>query len=913
MLTTSYKFLQTQRILLAILFCFTFFPISLLYGQDHITKGIYNASQNIYFEDRACETMAHIESYNLYSEENIDILKSYLDTLKTTRSAPLLEARIHLTLTNYHLRKEDFNDGLQQILKVIEIANQQGEKSKEWLVVRADAHKKNRDIYYKELKSEKSLEESFKAYELYIEAQDTAKAGSMLTSIGVDYAMLSDNENAMKYINQSILLLEPLKTLEWQKWALRAKFCKGVVQFNMKKFVEAKSTLYAILPKMKELQHNNYNLALSYLGNIEQELGNYEAAIQYLNTSLEVVRAANDWNTILFTSSKLSNLHESLGQYKEAYHYSQIALAYTDSIAYKRVESKSENLQLEIEKLSEKQTIKDLEIQQKLTESKHRNKITLLTALFFVSLTSLFFWFYKRSFQQKQSLILADKETELQKVRERLLASVTHELRTPLTVVLGHIEAVRNKEHLDQEVSQSLVIAEKNAKNLLTQMNQLMDWNRLEAKAMILNNSNGNLSRWIQSIFENVKENSKTKKLQWELNITNDEVVRKLDYKKLETILKNLLTNAVKHTPTNGHIRLSMNILENNRAQIVIQDTGSGIAEDQLNHIFDWYYQAQNQQPHQAKGFGIGLALSKELVLLMKGNINIDSEVNKGTTFNLIIPFEKAISTNGVLDNSHDLKRSKQSGITSINSHKPTLLIIEDHLDLANHIKNLFKNEYQTLLTFNAKEGIEIALQETPDMIISDLMLPDQSGFDICKTLKSNILTEHIPILILTAKDTDQVKIKSLQHRADAFMGKPFNGEEIKLTIQSLLQNRQRLKLHYQKSLTTPISNETPYIDQLTNVLEKRYQENNFGVEEFAAELHMSRSQLFKKTKKVLDSTPGQMIKQFRLEKARKLLQEKDIMISEVSFVCGFSSPEYFSTVYKEHFKISPTSEKNGK
>lgn len=883
--------------------------LSNIYSQSYVQDSLYQSIQTLAFPEKIKEIINFASNSDWLREEREELLLAYIDTLEQRGTHPLLLAKSHLELAVVYSYNE-FSKAPAPILSALNLANKHGDQSKEWLELRAEAHSKNGYIYYWEHNIEASMQEYQKALSFYQQTKDSLALGKTYNALGINYSVLGNSSKAIEFYEEALVFFEKLKNETWQ---IRSEFCKVVDFVILNKYEEAKVILERIIPIMKANNHINYSIALGKLGEIEMKLGNEQAALAVLNKALvEATKKDDSWNSLNLIAKKISKLHKALGEHEEALLYSEMSNSYSDSMYLDMVKTKGREAQVEIAQLSEQQTIKDLEYQQSIDKSENRNTQIKIIALFLLLLGGLVLWNYRRSLRQKNSLLIAAKETEVQKVREKLLTSITHELRSPLTLVIGKLDGM-NQEVVSPKGKAQLHSVQRNVQGLLNQINQLLNWNRLEAKALNLNNSVGDVALALQSTLDKIQEVSINKELNWKIDIQPESIGGELDFQKLETIFKNLLTNAVKFTPQSGTISIVAKA-ESEKLKIRVSDTGVGIPAEKIDHIFDWYYRIQQDKTSVSEGFGVGLALSKELAVLMGGDIKISSQVNVGSTFILELPYQEILDKSKYLP-EEKLNNFKQdvASIPGENRKPQRLLLIEDHPELAEYIAQVLSNEFEVQTMPNATQGMNWAFENLPDIIITDLLLPDKDGFEVCKTLKENILTEHIPIMILTASNDDNARIKGLQSQADAFLTKPFKSNDLQQTLTSLLQNRRRLKIHYNRKLSAPEEKQSPYIDRLIEVLENNFQDSQFNVDAFAQKLRISRSQLFVKTKSLLGISPSQFIKQYRLEMAQKLLQKGELLVSEVAFECGFASHAYFSTVYKEHFKINPHEEREVK
>ena len=885
-------------------------PFSATYSQSSFVKdSAFIAIQQMSYpekEQALSDYFDQSDHKDLTIDKRIELLEDEIALLTKRDEFPLIIAEIHLWILHINETNNGYEKMSPRILLLKNFVKKHSDGSPEWKLIEGRIHSAMSFVYYWGLETQKGFDEELKALSYYEIAKDSMKIAKSLLALGIRKSEMGESEQSIEYYDQALTIFQNISN---ETYILRAQFCMVVDLIILKKYQEAKDILTEIVPVMQKNEHVNYGLARSKFGELEFYLGNYAAAENHFKLAMDHAKKRGSWNSLSIIAHKMSYFYKKQKRYEEALAYSEKEIIYNDSIYYQMVNSKALAASAKYEALGNQQKVKELEFQKELQQVQFRNNLIWVSALFLLLLSGIFFWFYRQSNHRKQNLLLAAKEHEVQKVRAKLLTAITHELRTPLTLVMGQLDNL-SQQNLGKKANHQVEVAQRNSTDLLTQVNQLLEWNRIEAKATRLENATGDIAAMLKKTFENIRTAAVGKKISWKLSLSPEKLSCQLDFKKLETIIKNLLTNAIKFTSEGDTISLKMRLLNPTQLELIVEDNGAGIPRDQVDKIFEWYYQAQNQKMHNAQGFGIGLALSKELVNLMKGNIQLQSELGKFTRFTITIPFEK-VATEFSYDAVQNDSNGKVADINSEKKNNASLLLIEDHFELSNHIVEILSSQFDINTADTAQRGLSLALEQLPEIIITDLMLPDQSGFDICNQLKSNILTEHIPIVILTARNDEAAKLQGLESRADAFLTKPFSAKELKLTLHNLLQNRRRLHMHYQRQLTSVAPEKSsPYIEKLINVIDDNFQDSHFNVDAFAKKLHISRAQLFNKTKSLLDISPSQMVKQYRLEKARQLLKTGDVLVSEAAYQCGFSSPEYFSTVYKEQFKISPNEEK---
>ena len=517
----------------------------------------------------------------------------------------------------------------------------------------------------------------------------------------------------------------------------------------------------------------------------------------------------------------------------------------------------------------------------------------------------------------------AEEINELYEVKNRFLANISHELRTPLTLILGPAEQMLSSISEGAQKKQ-LTWIHQNSKKLLKLINQLLDLSKIEAGKLELQAQRQDLVKFCKYICSAFESLAKQKNVELIFEPSSEQLLLDFDREKLEQVLNNLLNNAFKFTEK-GSINFSIEEDALNGkpfATIVVKDSGIGIHDSQLPHIFDRFYQADQSEETIYQGTGIGLALCKELVELHEGTIEASSEIGKGTAFKVTLPIQQIDEAADVADtNDYTFETTIETLIVSDEDEKlaasseelPLVLIVDDNEDIIAYIQQQLGVNFRTLKAFNGKMGFEIAEKELPDLIVSDVMMPLMDGFELCSKLKSDIKTDHIPVILLTARISEEDKMRGLQFQADDYLQKPFNSKELEIRIQNLIENRKKLRKRFAERHIFKAAEiaENPqeeiFLQQLTESVEAHIDDLQFDVNELCKLLGMSKSQLNRKMKAVLNKSPNQFIRSYRLERAHQLIKVGQNTISEIAYDVGFSSPAYFSKCFHDEFGYPPS------
>jgi signal transduction histidine kinase/AraC-like DNA-binding protein/ABC-type xylose transport system substrate-binding protein len=506
--------------------------------------------------------------------------------------------------------------------------------------------------------------------------------------------------------------------------------------------------------------------------------------------------------------------------------------------------------------------------------------------------------------------------------------NISHEFRTPLTLILGPLQDSLSSPRLHFSIRPNLELIHKNAIRLLRLINQLMDFRKMEESKMKLRASENNLPEFILEIANAFQVLANKKSISFNVICRVRDLKVWFDVNMLDKVLFNLLSNAFKFSNDHGGI---INITvdrsaDGQMATVVIEDTGVGMTPEESEHAFDAFYQGHKGS---FRGTGLGLSLSKELINLHHGHITVTSEKWKGTTFTFCLPLGKThlkpeemiAEPASAIPKYEDIKiYTTDAGpygdpvpAVSGAGREYSILIIEDNADLVSFLQNRLGADYEIHEAQNGKAGLNLAYDMVPDLIICDIILPEHNGLHITATLKQDIRTSHIPIILLTAKGSMEEQIEGIRLQADAFIVKPFNLVYLEENIRSLLKNRALLREHYTSELPSEMRSnaaskiDRKFINEFKAIVENKLSDEDLAVEDICREIGISRVQLYRKVKALLGCNVNDYILNVRLQKARYLLANEDLPMSEVAFRVGFSSQAYFSTVFKSRFSLTPS------
>ena len=516
---------------------------------------------------------------------------------------------------------------------------------------------------------------------------------------------------------------------------------------------------------------------------------------------------------------------------------------------------------------------------------------------------------------------------ELDEVKTRLFTNITHEFRTPLTIILGMASLVKEKPNEWLESGTEKI--RNSIQYLLHLVNQMLDLSKLESGAMPLHIFQQDIILQLRYLVESFSSMALSRNIQLQFTPHTNHYLMDYDADKMMHIVTNLVSNALKYIQDGGSVVVStVEIAKNgsNDLLIRIQDNGQGIPDQHLPFIFDRFYRIEEDVAQFENGSGLGLALTKELVKLMDGSISVDSKPGEGTTFTLKFP----VSNNAPLKEMagfSDVKEKisaflpvskkkyeKPADSNIDDSERPILLIVEDSPDLVEYLTAILENEYHLEVAANGREGLKKAMECIPDIILSDVMMPEMDGITMLEKLKTDERTSHIPIVMLTAKADIASKLTGLERGADDYLAKPFNEEELHVRLKKLVELRRLLRERYASMETLPKTNdkaiiiEDAFMLKIRSIMEAHLDNDQFGIYELCKEIGMSRAQLYRKFKSLTDKTVNEYLMNFRLFKANEMLMNSDLNVSEVAYEVGFKNLSHFSRAFTEAFGLNPSS-----
>jgi signal transduction histidine kinase/CheY-like chemotaxis protein/AraC-like DNA-binding protein len=539
----------------------------------------------------------------------------------------------------------------------------------------------------------------------------------------------------------------------------------------------------------------------------------------------------------------------------------------------------------------------------------------LLYTIFIVSVISFYIRYRIKLNELKNNLKFEhferEKLSEVHQMKLRFFANISHEFRTPLTLVIAPLDKLLSKSGLDTEIKYQLEVMRNNINRLLRLINQILDLAKAESDQIKLNPKTGDIINYVKILMSSFHLKAEQQSIGLSFSSDCKSYIVSFDHDIIEKIVYNLLSNAFNHTPQNGTITISVSTDEPDIIELKVKDTGVGIPVDLQKKIFERFFQVDNNQEKERKGTGLGLSLVKALVDINKGTIDVNSVPGQGAEFIVKLPVSKPTSDISVVEVSTKRKESSTQSVEPIlstsgsSSNLKTMLVVEDNTEMRKYISKNFEAN-------NGLTGLELARNNMPDIIISDIMMPEMDGMEFCKEIRTDARTSHIPVLMLTALDTDESRIEGIETGADSYLTKPFNIRHLEASVRALIASREKLRLVYSQKLlidpseVTVTSTDEKFLRKLIELIEDKMNEPNFNIESICEELSMSRTNLHHKIKALTGQTSSEFLRTFRIKRAGQLLQ-KGMTVSETMYAIGINSRPYFIKSFKEIFGMLPS------
>lgn len=895
--------------------------------------------------------------YQSYEKYRNDTTILQIELEKNTRKNSKIQLLVlHDKLGEIHLSNYHFNSAIESYHKYFKLSEELNDSLQILTALNRLA-----SVYKKTCLLNDAINYYFRALKLSDNLEDThagilKEKANTYYEIGDIYSMFGYFDEALVYFKKSYRYGE---TLDDKKGLADNRLGIGLV-FQEKKLYDSARINYnkAIDLNIEANSKSGISLSFLRLGNLRVEQEFYQEALIYLNSAYQTLTNTSDKLNLMEICFALGDANIKLMNYAEAEKYlsegvtiaKQINLPSYLETAYSKLSTlydaqnktdiAAQNLILAhhyshlinrnairadlfnsyVEYESEKKSQQILKLKSEYDSKSSRQKtIIIITIIVIIILIILFLTYYQLSRWKKQK----DKSLlEIVKLKSDLYTKITHEFKTPITIIIGLVEKLKRTINDDKPTHNQidLEIIERQSENLLFLVNEILSVSKIQSGTNI-QLTHGNIVEYLRYLHSCYTDFVETKKITYLFRSSSDKIIMNYSMEQIRVIVNNLLTNSIKHCTKGNKIILTVREENNRKCVIEVIDDGEGIAAKDLPHIFKTFYQGESDQLEQL-GTGIGLAYTKQVVENLNGKISVRSTPGKETVFTVEIP---------IVSNAHPSENESLHEITYAserfeekkseieekkeNSTKTSILIAEDNRDMIFYLTTILKDDYNLVVARDRKEALTFAKEKSPDIIITDLMMPKMDGNELCTHLKSSDITNHIPIIVLTAKTSAEERIQSIRSGADAYLTKPFIEEELKAKIGQLLNSRKELRARYSQIVldkqNTPLeladNSNFEFLQKVTDIIYRELKNSGFFPHGLASEMNISTSQLNQKIKAISGLNTTSYILTVRLNRAKKLLATSQKPIGEIAMDCGFSDFAYFSKSFKKEFGITPS------
>jgi signal transduction histidine kinase/DNA-binding response OmpR family regulator len=798
---------------------------------------------------------------------------------------------------------------------------------------------------YEDLKNSEGLYHTYQTMAgIYVSLKDFARAQEYMNKV---LALGETNKNLLDYsevyFNMGFMTIRQNKFEEGIRW-----INKALPFFEARNDYYTQASCYIFLAKAKQelgdakaalldykksIQFNkvsNHPRAASNFATAHEGLGalyikqkEYGKASLHLDTSYWAARQIKSTNMVIKIYHDRALVSEGLGNLTEALKFERLHKELSDSVFNNEKSNQLAEAQTKYEMEKKEQEIELLEERASI-QTLWRN--SLVAGLLLTLSAAVVIYALQRSRARKAKLLLETQQLlnhqmqEADKIKSRFFANISHEFRTPLTLIISPIEEKLSAKDIPQKEKISFQSIRRSANRLLELVNQLLELSKLESGFMKLQLQPGNLHHFIMPILSSFDSLADVGQVRYTKEVRSSEAAVLFDGDKLEKILSNLLSNAFKFSPKGAKIEVKILAADKGKSielTVEIKNFGAVIPPDNLNKIFEPFFQGDNITTRGVPGTGLGLSLVKELVKLHGGDIRATSTDAEGTLFAVKILLDKtempAIAKVMEKEEAVFISEAHEDNLaTEFTDAKETILIVEDNMDVRNLIRHGLEMHYNILEASTGKEGVDIALEKSVDMVVSDVMMPLMSGVELCHLLKNDERTSHLPIILLTARADHESKLEGLSTGADDYVVKPFNMQELQARISNLIAQRKKLIQKYDKQIVvqpheitvTPMDER--FLQKAIQLVEDNLDNTTFTSEKMSDGIGMSRASLHRKIKAITGQTTSEFIQDFRLRRAAVLIEKKTDTVSQIAYQVGFNDHSYFTKCFKKKFGKVP-------
>ncbi len=770
-------------------------------------------------------------------------------------------------------------------------------------------------------------------------------------NLGIIYKDMEEYDKALDYYNKGLLLAAAIK----EKDQIASIYRNIGNIYSLKGENDTALNYFHRSLKLNNELGNKKGITAAYndIGSIYNQMGRPHEAKNWCSKAYHLAKESNYLEETRNSCKCLTTAYKSLDNPEEAFRFQEEYYTTRDSLEkrenFKKVTRLS--LQYEYEKshladslaMVQDKLKTEVAYQKKINEARNREYIISSFGLLILIVAAALFWRLNyirktnRELEEKNRIIEFEKNRaeESERSKEQFFSNVSHELRTPLTLIIGPLDKLIRKTH-DEEIRKELEIMDRNARRLHAMINELLNLYKLESGKIPIKAKKGEIVEFTRHFVQTFHSLAEEREIKLCFTSSVIKLWVYFDKEKMENIIGNLLSNAFKFTNAGGSITVSLGANKDEsisgvpgegEVTISVRDTGIGIAKEKQNHIFDRFYQVDDVLKRNVEGTGIGLALTKELIDLHHGSIKVESEEGKGSIFTVSLPLgKKHFKSDEIIEDQDDeqIQDEPETDIENLTGgeggHKPKatplILIVEDNKDMRTYIRSCVDPPYKVIEAADGVKGLDKAISQVPDLIISDVMMPRMDGNELSRQIKTDERTSHIPVILLTARSSMEYKIEGLETGADEFLEKPFNARELKIRIKNLIEQRKKLREQLLKSLGVeftkadpekPVSIDRQFLQKALSVVMKYISDSEFSVESFAREMAMSRVQLHRKIKALTGESAGHFIRSIRLKNAAEYLKREEGNVTETAYEFGFKSLSYFARCFHREFGMTPS------
>ena len=850
-------------------------------------------------------------NYNIYKIEmlftDIDNTKINIDVLTELENekkklgyiSPLIDIKINFIKGGYYYNKTFLFTSTHHYLEVIKIANDFN-LDKKYIGFAYNNISRN----YRELGNfERALHYVNLSHSFAVKDNNTKEKWVTNLNKGIIYTISDSTRKAIPLLNESYIYFNNSNFIEYTASSalfLGISYKKQNDLRNSTKYFQISKDIYekyeqnTFLGETLSYMASN-NLAENKIDEAKKNILNAERILEpykdhpiymtFLEYKIQYLQKVGDFETALFTSQELSEYKKQIDK------------------------NTSRNLTMDLEAKyqteQKEQQIKLLSAENELNEERRKNQLMIFGVLAALLLIGGFSVFY--SYRNK--IKTAEKIKELNEMKSRFFANISHEFRTPLTLIKSPLQNLQ-KNISDPFQTKDLNLIDQNSNRILELIDQLLELSKIDSGNLRLILKEGNLKLFLNTIVDPFLYKAKQENINFESNNNLNDSLYIYDKDVLQKIISNLLSNALKYTPEGEKISFTSEI-GNENLNLVVSNSGSTIKDYEFKKLFERFH----QQNSENEGFGIGLALVKDLVNVYGGKITAKNEGNI-LSFHVELPLHKSVTDSILIDSKNqgdEFTTEIENAEPFESDEKPILLVVDDNHDIRNLIKTIFVDQFEVLDAADAESALEISKNTIPDCIISDVMMPGMDGFEFTQIIKTNELTSFIPVILLTAKSSDEDRLESLKSEADKFIIKPFKNEILIESVHQLLKERKTLRNRYSKELILkPIdiavnTYDEKFLDKIYAVFEENFTNPDFSVDEFSAQMGLSRMQLHRKLKSLLNVSTTEFIRNERVKTAAEMMKKGHKNISEIAYTVGFNNLSYFNKCFKQVFDETPT------